>query len=78
MIFLILIIAISTANKIPELFSGSPEVFSGYLPEREKYVEAFSYHEECTVIEGTAASVSDALAKLNPKGKFHTIFKRNI
>ena len=69
MIFLMFFLVPCAANKIPENFSGSPEVFSGYLPDKDKYVEAFSYHEDCKVIEGNATSVSLVLAQLNPTRK---------
>ena len=65
-----MIAAVCAANNRPDNFSGSPEVFSGYLPDKDKYVEAFSYDDDCEVIEGTALRVSLALAQLNPNGKF--------
>ena len=76
MIYLIFTIAICSATKVPENFSGSPEVFSGYLPDKDKYVEAFSYHQDCKVIEGAAALVSEDLSQLNSKGKYSTVSKR--
>ena len=69
MIYLIFTIAICSATKVPENFSGSPEVFSGYLPDKDKYVEAFSYHDDCKVIEGNASIVSLALAQVDPTRK---------
>ena len=80
MISIVLVInaAICAGVIIPDNFSGSPEVFSGFLPDKDKYVEAFSYREDCNVVEGTAALVSDGLAQLNPKGKYSIISKRNV
>ena len=65
-----LIPTVFTRTEIPTTFSGSPEVFSGYLPDCDKYVEAFSYDEDCEVIEGTALQVSMALPQLSSNGKF--------
>ena len=73
MIFLIILLVFANINgvvNVPENFSGSPEVFSGYLPDKEKYVEAFTYHEDCVVIEGGSRSVSKQLSMLNTDGTF--------
>ena len=70
----LLIICVSGAfclgTQRPQLFNGSPEVFSGYLPDSDKYVKAFMYHEDCAVIEGNAANVSWALAQSEKEGMF--------
>ena len=54
---------------IPDNYSGSTEVFSGYLPDKETFVEAFSYHDDCTVFEGQATSISKDFFKAKPEGK---------
>ena len=77
-IIVMILAAICTGVIIPDNFSGSPEVFSGFLPDKDKYVGAFSYPEDCKVIEGAAPLVSEDLAKLNPKGKYSIISKRNV
>ena len=69
-IILIICAAICTGIEIPENFSGSREVFSGYLPDKQKFVEAFSYRKDCKVIEGNATLVFLTLAQFDPKGKF--------
>ena len=43
--------------EVPSNFYGSPEVFSGYLPVREWFVEAFTLHEDVLKIAGNVVIV---------------------
>ena len=63
-------ISLSILVEIPSNFHGSREIFSKYLPDRNKHVEAFTYKEDCNVIKGGSQSVSNQLASLNPEGTF--------
>ena len=53
---------------IPQYFRGSPEIFSGYLPDSDIYIKSFSY-QKGLVIEGSAQEVENILAKSDPNGK---------
>ena len=53
---------------IPTNFYGSPEIFSGYLPNQDQYVEAFTLHKDCLTIKGTSHEISRKMASTNPQG----------
>ena len=55
--------------KIPGNFYGSPEVLSGYLPNSDEYVEAFSLQEDCLTIKGNSRQVSKLIGSADPQGK---------
>ena len=54
--------------QVPANFRGSPEIFSRYLPESDKFIESFTYHNGL-VIEGSSKQVELMLANSIPKGK---------
>ena len=58
------------AVDVPQYFRGSPELFSGHLPESDIYIQSLTYHKGL-VIEGSAMEVENTLAKSNPKGMYH-------
>ena len=64
-----LLVLTSFAAKIPDFFRGSPEIFSGYLPNSEKFVESFTYTRGL-IIEGNSTQVEKILAESNPRGEF--------
>ena len=59
---------LSLCVTISPYFHGSPEIFSGYLPEKDIYIESFTY-DNCLTIDGNAKEVEEALAKANTEGK---------
>ena len=60
-----------TGIETPTNFYGSPEIFSGYLPDGDRYVEAFSLHDDCFVVEGSSQQVFKALMSSHPEGMFY-------
>ena len=67
-LFLDFLVHLSFATKIPDAFRGSPEIFSGYLPNSEKFVESFMFTRGL-VIKGNSTQIEKILAETNPKGK---------
>ena len=69
--FFLLVLTLSfpiyDALDVPWYFRGSPEIFSGYLPDSDIYIQSFSY-QKGLVIEGSAEEVENILAKSNPNG----------
>ena len=68
LLFLNLLVLTNFAKKTPDFFRGSPEIFSGYLLNSEKFVESFTYARGLE-IEGNSTQVEKILAVSNPKGK---------
>ena len=66
---LALLVPESFAAEIPDFFRGSPEMFSGYLPNSKKFVESFTYTKGL-IIEGNSTQVEKILTESNPRGKF--------
>ena len=64
---LTLLVHTNFATEIPKFFRGSPEIFSGYLPNSEKFKESFTYTRGL-VIEGNSTQVEKILAESKPKG----------
>ena len=54
---------------VPSNFYGSPEVFSGYLPNSEWFVEAFTFHDDTLEIFGTENEVDSELNETPYTGK---------
>ena len=59
---------------VPNNFRGSPEIFSGYLSNSEKYVESFRYTRGLEIV-GNSTVVEKILAESNPKGEFSLLYE---
>ena len=58
---------LSSLLEVPENFYGSREVFSGYMPDQNKYIKAFTYQDDCVVFKGGSQLVSKQLASSKTK-----------
>ena len=64
---------------VPSNFYGSPEVFSGYLSDQEKYVDAFTMSEDHVHVFGSIPDVEHQLEVLKPTSeKLRYNFKKII
>ena len=70
-IFLSTLLNVNVAIETPANFYGSPEIFSGYLPNRDRYIDAFTLYD-CLAVDGTATQISGAIPLLVSKGMFDT------
>ena len=61
------LVPVGFSTKIPDFFRGSPEIFSGYLPNSGKFEEAFMFTGGL-VIQGNSSQVQQILAESNPQG----------
>ena len=69
-LLLALIASLSVGFEVPKMFRGSSEIFSGYLPNSDKFVESFTYTKGLTIV-GNSTQVEQKLANSDPQGKFH-------
>ena len=58
---------------VPSNFYGSPEVFSGYLPNSEWFADAFTLSDDALKIYGSVFDISDKLHNVTSTGKIHVL-----
>ena len=75
-LFLMILVSSITAE-IPSFFRGSPELFSGFLPNSERFVESFKFTKGLE-IEGNSTQVEMILAESNQKGRFYIFCKFDV
>ena len=63
---------------VPSNFYGSPEVFSGYLPNSEWFVDAFTLHDDSLKIIGDRYEIEDELKNTPHTGKIVYGAKSNL
>ena len=59
---------------VPSNFHGSSEVFSGYLSNSEKFIEAFTLHDDHVSISGSVREVEFAISNISTKGMTMCVF----
>ena len=64
--FISLFVLLTCVNNVTNVFRGSPEIFSGYLPNFKLYAESFSYTKGLEIV-GTSTQVEKMLAEENPQ-----------
>ena len=69
-ICLTFVITLGSAAKVPKMFRGSPEIFSGYLPNSDKFAESFMYTKGLEIV-GNSTQVEKILAESNAQGKIY-------
>ena len=69
LLILTLLVTVNVAVKVPKNFRGSPEIFSGYLPNSDKFVQSFTYTRGLEIV-GNSTQVEKILAESNPQGEF--------
>ena len=68
LLILTLLVTVNVAVKVPKNFRGSPEIFSGYLPNSDKFAESFTYSKGLEIV-GNSTQVEKILAESNAQGK---------